>query len=96
VSSPTLRDTTFYIGNPIDQELITPVFIQHSKLKKLHNNPISQLFSIRYPIIQAGMIWASGWKLASAVSNAGGLGYILVSTFRKSHIGEQNEYHEVY
>jgi NAD(P)H-dependent flavin oxidoreductase YrpB (nitropropane dioxygenase family) len=42
------------------------------------------------------MIWASGWKLASAVSNAGGLGYILVSTFRKSHIGEQNEYHEVY
>ena len=76
MSSPTLRDTTFYIGNPIDQELITPVFIQHSKLKKLHNNPISQLFSIRYPIIQAGMIWASGWKLASAVSNAGGLGLI--------------------
>lgn len=40
------------------------------------NNRITQLFGIDYPIIQAGMIWASGWKLASAVSNAGGLGII--------------------
>lgn len=40
------------------------------------SNRITQLFGIRYPIIQAGMIWASGWKLASAVSNAGGLGII--------------------
>ncbi|TWW00684.1 NAD(P)H-dependent flavin oxidoreductase [Chitinophaga pinensis] len=39
-------------------------------------NRITQLFHIQYPIIQAGMIWASGWKLASAVSNAGGLGLI--------------------
>ncbi|MFP2995914.1 nitronate monooxygenase [Spongiivirga sp. MCCC 1A20706] len=39
-------------------------------------NRITQLFDIKYPIIQAGMIWASGWKLASAVSNAGGLGII--------------------
>ncbi|WP_116787203.1 NAD(P)H-dependent flavin oxidoreductase [Flavobacterium psychrotrophum] len=39
-------------------------------------NKITQLFKIQYPIIQAGMIWASGWKLASAVSNAGGLGLI--------------------
>ena len=39
-------------------------------------NRITQLFGINYPIIQAGMIWASGWKLASAVSNAGGLGLI--------------------
>lgn len=37
---------------------------------------ITQLFNIQFPIIQAGMIWASGWKLASAVSNAGGLGLI--------------------
>lgn len=37
---------------------------------------ICSLFNIQYPIIQAGMIWASGWKLASAVSNAGGLGMI--------------------
>jgi len=40
------------------------------------NNRITTLFNINYPIIQAGMIWASGWKLASAVSNAGGLGLI--------------------
>ena len=40
------------------------------------NNRITKLFGIRYPIIQAGMIWASGWRLASAVSNAGGLGII--------------------
>lgn len=39
-------------------------------------NRVSQLFHIQYPIIQAGMIWASGWRLASAVSNAGGLGLI--------------------
>jgi enoyl-[acyl-carrier protein] reductase II len=39
-------------------------------------NRITQLFNIQYPIIQAGMIWCSGWKLASAVSNAGGLGLI--------------------
>jgi enoyl-[acyl-carrier protein] reductase II len=37
---------------------------------------ITELFNIQYPIIQAGMIWASGWKLASAVSNSGGLGLI--------------------
>lgn len=40
------------------------------------SNRITELFKINYPIIQAGMIWASGWKLASAVSNAGGLGLI--------------------
>lgn len=38
--------------------------------------PITQLFKIEFPIIQAGMIWCSGWELASAVSNAGGLGLI--------------------
>src|SRR4051794_40934629 len=40
------------------------------------SNRITRLFNIDYPIIQAGMVWASGWKLASAVSNAGGLGLI--------------------
>src|SRR4029078_12867803 len=40
------------------------------------SNRVTKLFDIDYPIIQAGMIWASGWKLASAVSNAGGLGLI--------------------
>ena len=39
-------------------------------------NRITELFKIEYPIIQAGMIWASGWRLASAVSNAGGLGIL--------------------
>lgn len=39
-------------------------------------NRITQIFNIQYPIIQAGMIWCSGWKLAAAVSNAGGLGLI--------------------
>ena len=37
---------------------------------------ITRLFNIQYPIIQAGMVWASGWRLASAVSNCGGLGLI--------------------
>ena len=37
---------------------------------------ITELFNIQYPIIQAGMVWVSGWKLASAVSNEGGLGLI--------------------
>lgn len=40
------------------------------------NNRITTLFEIQYPIVQAGMIWASGWRLASAVSNAGGLGLL--------------------
>lgn len=39
-------------------------------------NRVSELFGIQYPIIQGGMIWASGWRLASAVSNAGGLGLL--------------------
>ena len=42
----------------------------------MKNDRITSLFNIQYPIIQAGMIWASGWKLASAVSNSGGLGII--------------------
>lgn len=42
----------------------------------MHTNKITSLFNIKYPLIQAGMIWASGWKLASAVSNAGGLGIL--------------------
>ncbi|MCH3882932.1 NAD(P)H-dependent flavin oxidoreductase [Tenacibaculum aquimarinum] len=42
----------------------------------MKNNKITQLFNIQHPIIQGGMIWVSGYKLASAVSNAGGLGLI--------------------
>jgi enoyl-[acyl-carrier protein] reductase II len=40
------------------------------------SNRITELFNIKYPIVQAGMVWCSGWRLASAVSNAGGLGII--------------------
>lgn len=51
---------------------------------------VSRLLGIEYPIIQAGMIWASGWRLASAVSNAGGLGIIGAGSMRpevlKEHI----------
>lgn len=42
----------------------------------MFQNRITKLFQVQYPVIQAGMIWASGWRLASAVSNAGGLGTI--------------------
>lgn len=42
----------------------------------MSKNRISTLFNIRYPIVQGGMAWCSGWRLASAVSNAGGLGLL--------------------
>ena len=51
-------------------------FILASNLQRMVTTRITKLFGIDYPIIQAGMVWASGWKLASAVSNAGGLGLI--------------------
>jgi enoyl-[acyl-carrier protein] reductase II len=54
------------------------------------SNRITQLFGIDYPIIQAGMVWASGWRLAGAVSNAGALGLIGSGSMRpeilKEHI----------
>ena len=43
---------------------------------KDYSNRVAKLFNVPYPIIQAGMVWCSGWRLASAVSNAGGLGLI--------------------
>ena len=43
---------------------------------------ITDLFGIRYPIIQAGMIWVSGWRLAAAVSEAGGLGLLGAGSMR--------------
>lgn len=45
-------------------------------MKNLENNRVTKLLNIDYPIIQAGMVWASGWRLCSAVSNAGALGVI--------------------
>ena len=54
------------------------------------SNKATNLFKIEYPIIQAGMVWVSGWKLASAVSNNGGLGLIgagsMKSELLKEHI----------
>jgi enoyl-[acyl-carrier protein] reductase II len=49
---------------------------QFKKKKTVMKNKITSLFNIKYPLIQGGMIWCSGWELASAVSNAGGLGII--------------------
>lgn len=55
-------------------------FLDFGVAKKMHDlqngNRICNLFEIKYPIIQGGMIWHSGWRLASAVSNNGGLGLI--------------------
>lgn len=48
----------------------------HSNEKKRSSKSITELFRIDYPVIQAGMVWCSGWRLASAVSKAGGLGLI--------------------
>ena len=55
----------------------------------MYQNNITRLFGIDIPLIQAGMIWASGWRLASAVSNAGGLG-IIGSGSMYPHILEEN------
>jgi len=52
-------------------------------------NRINSLFNIQYPIIQAGMIWCSGWELASVVSNAGGLGIIGAGSMYPAVLQEQ-------
>ena len=52
-------------------------------------NRICELFDIKYPIIQAGMIWCSGWELAVAVSNSGGLGIIGAGSMYPEILNEQ-------
>jgi enoyl-[acyl-carrier protein] reductase II len=52
------------------------------------NTRINRLFDIKYPIIQAGMVWVSGWKLASAISNCGGLGLIGSGSMRPELLRE--------
>ncbi len=58
-------------------------------------NRIKQLFGIQYPIIQGGMVWCSGWKLASAVSNSGGLGLLgagsMYPEVLKEHIAKMKQ-----
>ncbi len=54
-------------------------------------NRITELFGIEYPIIQGGMVWCSGWQLASAVSNAGGLGLIGSGSMHAETLNEHIE-----
>ena len=58
-------------------------------------NRITELFGIRYPIVQGGMVWCSGWRLASAVSNAGGLGLLGAGSMHpdtlKAHIRKMKD-----
>lgn len=55
---------------------------------KFPNNRVCSLFDIKYPIIQGGMVWCSGWKLASSVSNNGGLGLIGAGSMRPDELKE--------
>ena len=55
---------------------------------KRMNNRITSLFGIKYPIISGGMVWCSGWRLASAVSNAGGLGLIVAGSMHPETLRE--------
>lgn len=57
-------------------------------LEMIENNKIATLLKIDYPIIQAGMVWVSGWKLASAVSNCGGLGLIGAGSMKPDMLRE--------
>lgn len=58
-------------------------------LPSLTKNRITELFKIQYPIIQAGMVWASGWRLVTAVSNAGGLGILGAGSMYPNVLREQ-------
>ncbi|HEY3390813.1 MAG TPA: nitronate monooxygenase [Prolixibacteraceae bacterium] len=67
----------------------------------MSENRICKLFGIKYPVVQAGMVWCSGWRLASAVSNCGGLGLIgagsmhpevLEEHIRKAKLATQNPF----
>ena len=64
---------------------------QFSESENGFDNRITRLFGIRYPIIQAGMIWNSGWQLAAAVSNAGGLGLIGAGSMYPDVLKELNK-----
>ena len=61
----------------------------------MKKNRICELFGIEKPIIQGGMVWCSGWRLASAVSNAGGLGLLGAGSMHPEtlveHIHKMNE-----
>jgi enoyl-[acyl-carrier protein] reductase II len=61
------------------------IFIFSSEIMK---DSVTRLFGIKFPVVQAGMVWCSGWKLASAVSNAGGLGLIGSGSMRPELLEE--------
>ena len=52
------------------------------------SNRVCALLGVEYPIVQAGMVWCSGWELASAVSNAGGLGVLGAGSMYPEVLGE--------
>lgn len=54
----------------------------------MEKNRITELFGIKYPIVQGGMVWCSGWRLASAVSNAGGLGLLGAGSMHPDTLAE--------
>lgn len=54
----------------------------------MEKNRITELFGIKYPIVQGGMVWCSGWRLASAVSNAGGLGLLGAGSMHPETLAE--------
>ncbi len=64
-------------------------FGRYNKQMGSVENRVTSLFEIKYPLIQAGMIWASGWRLASSVSNAGGLGLIGAGSMYPDVLEEQ-------
>ena len=61
----------------------------------MEKNRITELFGIKYPVVQGGMVWCSGWRLASAVSNAGGLGLLGAGSMHpetlEEHIAKMKE-----
>jgi enoyl-[acyl-carrier protein] reductase II len=54
----------------------------------MNSTRITELFGIKYPIIAGGMVWCSGWRLASAVSNAGGLGLLGAGSMHPETLAE--------
>jgi enoyl-[acyl-carrier protein] reductase II len=72
---PSYNQKSFVIWSAVSGQ-ITQYLTIYLSLSLEMDNRITELFGIEYPIIQAGMIWCSGWRLASAASNAGGLGLL--------------------
>lgn len=76
----TWKSTDWAVKHPLLQEI-------NANINKM--NPICKLFGIKLPIIQGGMAWCSGWRLASAVSEAGGLGLLSAGSMTPDLLREQ-------